>query len=165
LSSSLTTALHWSTSSYVGTLVPGWPDGAHFLLLDDCLLWAVLWLWRKKTKIWPIFFHFLGYVHSNFGKKWVGIHFGRYFSKLIWSPYLAITSTQLYISTQCLYAHTYQRDIDTKHKFCVVQPNTIQIEAFQFLWCDQSFCRTKKPARVNWSPNRRRLAKFGLTTS
>jgi hypothetical protein len=42
----------------------------------------------KTTKVSHIFWLLFPYVSFSihFDKKWVGLHFGRFFRKLIWSP-------------------------------------------------------------------------------
>jgi hypothetical protein len=56
-----------------------------FSQLGDCLLWAVFWKLQKNPT-------YLGYISPrlswciNFYKKWVGLHFGRFCHKLLWSP-------------------------------------------------------------------------------
>jgi hypothetical protein len=38
-----------------------------------------------------LFSHCTSYVRKNFDKKWIGLHFGRLFHKLIWSPWTTVT--------------------------------------------------------------------------
>jgi hypothetical protein len=71
---------------------PGWPDWANFRQIDYCLLWTVF---LKITKV-------VGYLCNfgllfpqlrlciNFDKKGAGLHFGRFFNKLVWSPWFQL---------------------------------------------------------------------------
>jgi hypothetical protein len=63
----------------------GWPDWANFRPLCDCWLFAVSWR-RSITHFYATFSHIWGW-ESNFDKKCVGLYFGRFFQKLIWSPW------------------------------------------------------------------------------
>jgi hypothetical protein len=58
---------------------PGWPDIANFRQLDDCLLWATIENYSSTEGV---------KLCINFDKKMVGLHFGRFFQKRIWSPWL-----------------------------------------------------------------------------
>jgi hypothetical protein len=62
------------------------PEWANFRPLDDCFLWTVSCKVQKLLA-------FLGHsfpqlrLYINFGREWIGLHFGRIFHKLIWSPW------------------------------------------------------------------------------
>jgi hypothetical protein len=49
-----------------------------------------LGIFPKITKVAQIYGLLLSAekIHINFNKQWVGLHFGRIFQKLIWSPWL-----------------------------------------------------------------------------
>jgi hypothetical protein len=56
--------------------------------MGDCLLWVVFINYAQRSSP-SVCFMYCFPKHSlcnNFGKKWVGLHFGRFFPKLIWSP-------------------------------------------------------------------------------
>jgi hypothetical protein len=58
----------WTT--YPKNSYPGWPDRVNFRLLGNCFLWTVLWrIFPRKMSC------------TNFDKKWVWCHFGRFFFK------------------------------------------------------------------------------------
>jgi hypothetical protein len=50
------------------------------------VFWAVFENYKRRQNFWPAYFHGTSYVCIKFDKKWVGLHFGQYFQKLIWSP-------------------------------------------------------------------------------
>jgi hypothetical protein len=56
----------------------------NFRSMGDCLLWAVAWKLQRPTFLG----HFVQWLSlsNTFDGKWVGLHFGRIFHKLIWSP-------------------------------------------------------------------------------
>jgi hypothetical protein len=74
-------------------LVPGWPDWANFRLFGDCFLLAVF-LENYKSNLSPhlflCFFSSSDYI-LILTNKWTGLHFWRFFYKLIWSPWLVLT--------------------------------------------------------------------------
>jgi hypothetical protein len=39
-----------------------------------------------------------GKSYNNFYKKWVGLHFGRFFHKLIWSPCFLVSGPKQFLS-------------------------------------------------------------------
>jgi hypothetical protein len=73
----------------VQPLRSGWPDLANFRLLGDCFLWVVF-----VVQIFGLFFSHEKELFINFYRKWVGLHFGRFFSQthLVTLPAIVFTS-------------------------------------------------------------------------
>jgi hypothetical protein len=101
----------------------GWSDWANFCQLCDCFIRAVFW------NIHQIF----GRLFSTgktyiliFYKEWTGLHFGRLFRKLIWSPwiqcysFIALLSTFLEFSPQCVHSppQAIKQFVNLSKKFC-----------------------------------------------
>jgi hypothetical protein len=82
-----------------------WPGWANFRLLVDCFLWAYFWKWHmyvqgdQTPNEWLLtlsnYFKIAEIANVlgpllrlciNFDQKCLGLHFGRFFHKLIWSP-------------------------------------------------------------------------------
>jgi hypothetical protein len=62
----------------------GWPDWANFRLPSGCFHWAVFWELQKLPKFLQNLWATLsgGAIYCTyFGKNWVGLHFGRIFSR------------------------------------------------------------------------------------
>jgi hypothetical protein len=55
--------------------------------LDDCLRWAVFWENDKSKQLFGGNSFPQLRLSITFGNKWIGIHYGRFFHKLIWSPW------------------------------------------------------------------------------
>jgi hypothetical protein len=75
-------ASHGHKSKY--SLAVVWPDWANFRPLGDCFLWTVSWNCILCHSFPQLRFRI------NFGKKWIGLHFGRIFHRLFWSHCLAV---------------------------------------------------------------------------
>jgi hypothetical protein len=63
----------------LGVYLPCYPMG-HWLL------WAASWKWQKYPTYLGCCILWISFS-INFDKKSVGLHFGRFFHKLIWSPW------------------------------------------------------------------------------
>jgi hypothetical protein len=62
-------------------------------------IWQLCENYESIPHIWATFFH--GYVSAFILTKWVGLHFGRFFHKLIWSPcYHATVKTEAIASAR-----------------------------------------------------------------
>jgi hypothetical protein len=64
----------------------GWQDWPIFRLLGDCLLRLVFLKITKIAQIVGLLYKWLQ-LYIIFDKNMVGLHFGRLFYKLIWSPW------------------------------------------------------------------------------
>jgi hypothetical protein len=65
----------------------GWPDWANFRLMGGCLLWVVFFKIAEVAHTYVLHFSkCISYIFI-FAKKRDGLHFGRLFHKLIWSPW------------------------------------------------------------------------------
>jgi hypothetical protein len=67
----------------------GRPYWANFRPMGDCLFCAVTWKLQKHPTFLGYFIPRLSFW-INFDKKWVGLHLGWFFHKLIWSPWYPV---------------------------------------------------------------------------
>jgi hypothetical protein len=67
----------------------GWPDRPNFRLRGELFtLGSFSKNYGCSAYFWATFFHRTTYVCIRFDKKCAGLHFGRFFNKRIWSPYI-----------------------------------------------------------------------------
>jgi hypothetical protein len=79
-------AENWEKSQKI-VIITSTTDWAKIRTIGDCLLLAFFENYRTSPQLCATFFLSIDYV-LILAKKWVGLHFRRFFHKLIWSPCL-----------------------------------------------------------------------------
>jgi hypothetical protein len=99
---------HSSASTlYLGQTESERPNWANFRPMDDCLLCAGI---LKITEVAQIFGYF--FARLRLRQKCIGLHFGRFFHLLIWSPWTESkqisneNNSHSYLCTAIVHLHT-----------------------------------------------------------
>jgi hypothetical protein len=95
--------------TYPGQVVckPGWPDRANLRSMGDCVIWAVTWKLQKYSTFFGYFIPWLIFC-TNCGKKWVGLHFGWFFTNSSGHP--------VWSSSFCLVFKEYGSTVKEGHQ-------------------------------------------------
>jgi hypothetical protein len=84
----------------------GWPDWANFRLMGWLFTSGSFFNYRSSPTFWAALFPRYKWC-IFFDKKWIWLHFGTFFHKLIWSPWPPATYLPTYLPTYLCTVWTY----------------------------------------------------------